>query len=303
METQVVKTAQRVMRSAGAVDHNDPEPLHPEESPSPWISTSGTIAHPESPMGAGGPGFFRNRGPVGGPGDRTVTHLHPATLTGRGHLLKMDEKERLETSKAVPAKKNKAPVTKTKEKKIKKTIKKKIGKKTVSTKIDVTISILADVDKDAEIPEGTAHTEMNPGEVAPEFPNITTDLGSKKVTGEDGTVTFKGTITIRTHYRDKADANKKSAYGRGTTKEDIESGDVTVGFHEKCHRDDWWTYLTTKDFPAFTGHVGMTETEYTKAQDQLDSDWEAYIEAGNQNTYDLTDDVGDPTEAEHSRKI
>lgn len=281
----------------GDEDPHDIAPLLPEETPSPWVSTSGVIAHPEAPTGAGGPGFFRTMGTIDSQGNRSITLDHPSTLAGRQHLLKDEEYHRLALNQAVPLKRNKAPATETKTLKVKKTINKVVNQKVVSTVVDVTISILADQLDDASITKGKATTGPDPSQVELKFPIASTDNATGKISSETGKTTYQGTITIRTNYRPGANKNKKSAYGRGTTKNDVSNGDVTMGFHEKCHRSDFFEWYTKKDFPAFEGHVGMSIKDYQDAQQAVVDAWGAFQKTASQNTYDLTDDVGNPTEA------
>jgi hypothetical protein len=281
----------------GDEDPNDIAPLLPEETPSPWVSTSGVIAHPEAPTGAGGPGFFRTAGQIDSHGNRSITLLHPSTLAGRQHLLKEEEHHRLALNQAIPLQRNKAPTTKIKSLKINKTINKTVNQKVVSTVVDVTVSILADQLDDTSITKGKATTGPDASQIALKFPTASTDNATGKIISETGKATYQGTITIRTNYRPGANKNKKSAYGRGTTKSDVTNGDVTMGFHEKCHRDDLFDWYTKKEFPAFGGHVGMSIKDYQEAQQALEDAWDDFQKAASQNTYDLTDDVGNPTEA------
>jgi len=78
------------------------------------------------------------------------------------------------------------------------------------------------------------------------------------------------TVNIRTHYAPGVSASDRSAYGRGTTSEDVAGGRVTprstsLGFHEGAHGLAFLEYIAAHPAPAFTGAVGMTETEFKAA--------------------------------------
>jgi hypothetical protein len=87
----------------------------------------------------------------------------------------------------------------------------------------------------------------------------------KKITQVDGPAQIKGTVKIKTVYGPRSSAKDLSAYGRGTTPDDEKAGDVTLGFQESCHRNDYIEYLKTKPLPKFTGKVGMSPTQYDQA--------------------------------------
>lgn len=74
---------------------------------------------------------------------------------------------------------------------------------------------------------------------------------------------WKMTIAIQTVYVDPKDASRVSCYGRGTTDADVRNRNVTLGFHESCHRADFVTYLTTHPLPALPKlQVGMPWDEF-----------------------------------------
>jgi hypothetical protein len=78
--------------------------------------------------------------------------------------------------------------------------------------------------------------------------------------------TFKGTIQIRTRYASDANAKTLSCYGRGTTGTDVKNRDITLGFHESCHRADYEAYAKANalpDPPAMS--VGMKAADYDAA--------------------------------------
>ena len=52
--------------------------------PNPWISSSGEIAHPDSPRGGGGPGFFASTGPLRAEGGWSAVLPDPGVTTWAG---------------------------------------------------------------------------------------------------------------------------------------------------------------------------------------------------------------------------
>lgn len=63
---------------------------------------------------------------------------------------------------------------------------------------------------------------------------------------------WKGTITIQTTFPANLKPTDTSAYGRGTG-DDLKTGNVTLGFHESCHRNDYMAYISKSDELATTG--------------------------------------------------
>lgn len=116
--------------------------------------------------------------------------------------------------------------------------------------------------------------------------------GLKIIKKLNGPLEIKGTIKIQTSYGPKANPAHRSAYGRGTTPEDEESGNTSLGFHESCHRSDYLSYLKSQAFPTFGGKVGMTERQYKQAANSFVKSMEKYFEEMNKNSDRRTDEVG-----------
>ena len=72
-------------------------------------------------------------------------------------------------------------------------------------------------------------------------------------------------MTIQTTYGPGVSASSPSAYGRGTTAEDVSASDTSLGFHEGRHGLDYLAFLAANPFPVFTGTVGMAEADFTDA--------------------------------------
>jgi hypothetical protein len=84
------------------------------------------------------------------------------------------------------------------------------------------------------------------------------------------------TFVIRTFYKSDARPDLVSGYGRGTTPQDLASGDTSLGFHESCHREDYVEYLRTHPLPPFTGQVGMSDKEWDRAKQEYARQFDQY---------------------------
>jgi hypothetical protein len=98
---------------------------------------------------------------------------------------------------------------------------------------------------------------------------ITKQMGGKTVIDS-----FTGpgalSVQIQSFFGSGATAASPSGYGRGTTPEDIAGGRITprstsLGFHEGSHGLDFVEFLQNNPPPAFTGSVGMTESDFKAA--------------------------------------
>ena len=209
----------------------------PEKDKDPlWTATnqSGAV-HPESPSGGGGPGAFRGCQPL-------TTHTvsasdpfpdHPSSPRPLGHG------EPLATTGAKP---KPAPVVTADQSPV------EILKENQNfVTIDLKYQIMKDV-VDGSI-SSPGQTTLNDNWPDPVFEAPTP--------GKPGTMKWVGTIEIRTKYKfneieHPQDPTKKvatpdgfSCYGRGTTTQDRAKGDITLGFHESCHRADYASSLTS----------------------------------------------------------
>jgi Domain of unknown function (DUF4157) len=112
------------------------------------------------------------------------------------------------------------------------------------------------------------------------------------VAGKTTIATFNAappTIEIQTFYRRGINAAQRtSAYGRGTTPQDIAGGKVTatvsdpatladnpssttVGFHEGSHGLAYLEFIAAHPAPQFTGQVGMTIAQFNDAVRRWDN--------------------------------
>ena len=240
--------------------------------------------HPDSPAGGGGPGYFKDsttidayntsRGSIAstlGPAKRfwvAQSRVIPASAGAKASKPKSPPK-------TAPFKK---PVTKEKNSKV---------------DINIEVEILSDT-TGSSIAAKSAKTSFD-------FKNLTWKLPpytSKRVGGKEvfvaftGAFEFKGIITIQTKYGNMAKDTDLSLYGRGTTKKDKRDGNVTLGFHEHCHRKDYLNYLKNNPFPVFIIKVNATNKDYNKIEDKLKADLKKYRNDMEKYSKKLTDEVG-----------
>ncbi len=101
------------------------------------------------------------------------------------------------------------------------------------------------------------------------------------------------TVTIQTIYGPRAAATDPSAYGRGTTEEDKQVGNTSLGFHEGRHGLDYLAYLKKEPLPAFAGAVGMSVKEFKQAIRAYRAAVAAYTKKMNEQSAAATDCVGE----------
>jgi hypothetical protein len=142
----------------------------------------------------------------------------------------------------------------------------------------------------------SAKTSFNPG-AGWSAPGYSTDA-AQKIVGFTGKFTWHATITLQTVYAAPGDASKVSCYGRGTTDEDVRDGNVTLGFHESCHRSDFTSFLTGNPLPDPPAlKLAMSEKEYKKQIKVFDEKLKAFFRTMNDQSEAGTDEVGHPKSA------
>jgi hypothetical protein len=99
-------------------------------------------------------------------------------------------------------------------------------------------------------------------------------------------------VTIQTTYRTGVSPDDQSAYGKGTTKEDVKAGNKSLKYHEGSHGSDYINYLKNNPLPTFKGKKGMTEAQFKKAQEDYSKAIENYREAMGAYSKAHTDCVG-----------
>jgi hypothetical protein len=124
------------------------------------------------------------------------------------------------------------------------------------------------------------------------FPGAAFD-GHGKITHFNGKFTWKGTIRIQTIFGPGSHPNDVSCYGRGTTDADVRMRDITLGFHESCHRGDYEAYLKANHLPDLPElSVGMSVKDYKAAESKFTKAFDAYSKAMSDQSVQQTDEVG-----------
>jgi len=155
--------------------------------------------------------------------------------------------------------------------------------------VDVKIDAAVADDGTALTGEKHTHTHFSwPSFVAPGYAEEKGQIKSF-----NGKLTWKGTITIQTRYMAGEKATDVSCYGRGTTEADIKARDITLGFHEHCHQDDYVSYLNNKILPNPPSiMIGMEVADYLAAVKQYQQDLIDFKAAMADDTIQRTDQVG-----------
>jgi len=99
-------------------------------------------------------------------------------------------------------------------------------------------------------------------------------------------------VTIQTTYKKGADPSVPSAYGRGTTPEDIAAGNTSLRFHEGSHGQFNLDWLQTHPLPTFTGAVGMSVSDFKDATKQYTEAVKNYFDTMQQANVEAVDMVG-----------
>lgn len=236
-----------------------------------WVGWSQLIAHPDSPRGGGGLGRFVPLGPQITKPDGDLPSPWQHDPVGA---------EPLDASAAAPTPPNPPPLTNPRSL----GVIKEVQNEFVDYKIDAEIV----ADGSGGVTSG-ADTSFNT------VPSTSPDYDSKdgKIIKFNGKVTFKGTIQIQTKYAADSNANSLSCYGRGTTPTDVKNRDITLGFHESCHRADYEAFLKAHalpDPPAMS--IGMKAADYDKAAAAFSAAVNKYFADMKADSIKNTDEVG-----------
>lgn len=261
-----IPTARRSLAGEGVTPEYVPGS---QPAADPWLGWSDRVAHPASPAGGGGPGFFRPAGATGSDGGFGAALADPQSPAARlvDPIELQDKAVALADPPALPAPEVKKDETKT------------VGGIIVVIKKDENNATgVTDADTDLNLKTGVPGRDVNEKDI------VTKINGTSAITG-----------TISTKYGKGSAPNDLSAYGRGTTKADKAAGNVTLGFHESCHRQDFLTYLANNPMPTFTGKVGMSATDFDAAGVKYLAAVDAYHSALLAKSEADTDEVGNPT--------
>lgn len=235
-----------------------------------WVGWTQLVAHPSAPRGGGGPGNFAPSLPLTADADSDLPSPWQPAPVGA---------EPLDTPAPAPKPANAPPVTSPGSLGVLKEVKNDL----VDYKIEG--EILADGSG------GTTGADTSFSKVASSSPGYDSD--GVKITKFKGKFTFKGTIQIQTKYAADSTANTLSCYGRGTTDSDVKNRDITLGFHESCHRADYEAYLKANalpDPPAMS--VGMKAADYDAAAAAFSAALNKYYADMKADSIKKTDQVG-----------
>jgi hypothetical protein len=236
-----------------------------------WLNAHGDVVHPDAPSGGGGTGYFRTAGAT-------------RTNGGSDELAHPDSPEapRLDTGVLDQARQlNAGAVTRQPAPEV----------KTPQVQVIKGMTVTIKPDEKGVASAGSALTDVTNRDGGAQYThdNATLKVISWKV------VPYK--VDIVTQYG-TGKPNDDAAYGRGTLQSDIDAGNVTLGFHESCHRNDMLAYLKDHDLPAFVGKTGISTTEgdamikaYTDAVD-------GYFQAARDHSVTVTDEVGKKTKSQ-----
>ena len=236
-----------------------------------WVGWNQFVAHPKSPLGSGGPGSFSPRIPLtASEGSDLPSPWRPGP-TGA---------EPLDTSTGAPKPANAPPVTSPKSLGVVKEVQNDFADYKIEGEI------LADG-------FGGVTTGANTGfsRVASTSPSYESKGGV--ISKFNGKFTFKGTIQIQTKYAADSNVNSLSCYGRGTTGTDVTNRDITLGFHESCHRADYQAYLKANALPdPPTMSIGMKAADYDTAVAAFGTALNKYFADMEADSVKTTDEVG-----------
>jgi hypothetical protein len=151
-----------------------------------------------------------------------------------------------------------------------------VKRSTPEVDFDIEVRVLADRHNIGNIGARSAQTRARPVGDVKEFKGMELQTQDGKVVGLTRKLVIEGSYRIRTRYGRKAKATDVSGYGRGTTAQDKTSGNLTLGFHEWCHQQEYLNFFLNNPFPVFTGKIGMSVEDFLKAVDQFNNDFDSY---------------------------
>jgi hypothetical protein len=107
-------------------------------------------------------------------------------------------------------------------------------------------------------------------------------------------ITLTFTLYIKTFFGRSAAASDRSAYGRGTTADDIAAGNTSLGFHEGNHGQDYQHYISQNPLPQITLAVPASMRDYNAAIRLFNREMQTYSTAMSDHSHTNTDMVGTP---------
>ena len=237
-----------------------------------WSGWAQLVAHPSAPLGSGGPGNFSPPIPMNADdGSDLPSPWRPGPLG-------LDDPVAIPTDTPTPA--NAPPATNPQSLGVVKQVQNDF------TDYKIEAEIVADG-------SGGVTTGANPSVTRIASTSPSYDAVDGKITKFSGKFTFKGTITIQTNYAADSNTSTLSCYGRGTTGTDVKNRDITLGFHESCHRADYQAYLNANalpDPPAMS--IGMKASDYDAAAAAFSAAISKYYKDMEADSIKKTDEVG-----------
>ena len=243
----------------------------PKAVPGQWINDSGRVAHPDSPQGRGGPGSFRSAGVFGA---SYADDLLPSAEAPNGHgvdpsLIALAEgEEEKKVAKQPPPK-------------VSADAKEEVVHKVITLKLKADKSGVSGITGAAtdfdSVASGKISSQRNDKGVVTSFTNGVTWV-----------------VTLGTSYG-TGKPEEDAAYGRGTTVDDVKAGNVTLGFHEACHRDTLLAYFRNTAPPAFDGAVNDSGTDFDTKVNTFMTAVDDYFTAARTQNVASVDEVGNPT--------
>lgn len=291
-------------------------PQKPHNATSPWVNSEGFPAHPQSPVGGGGPGFFTVGSGVLGLDDHAAGSIpHPLSPLGRQHALQQDDVNALHASGVPldsgvkvtggPSPPNAPPVTQARS---------EVGAKrtTATDEVEVTIKILADQLNSSVTSRDSAGLQVGWTGSEPASPEIAIDAGGKALhyLGADGKkdpagkMRYKRTVTLQIHYGADVKPTDYSAYGRGTTDADKAANNTSIGFHESCHLEAAIAYFkdVNKLPKAFSGRFGQSGKAFVEAQQAWLESFDTYVSSEKAASEQSVDEVGQTKLSDYVKK-
>lgn len=139
---------------------------------------------------------------------------------------------------------------------------------------DVTVSPDTRVRRQTD--SGVTHRSIGWGGIRARFRGTRGNLVATSINGPP-----TPTLTLFTSYRRRVDTTATSAYGRGTTAEDVAGARVTtesdsLAFHESRHSQATLDFIRANRPPSFTGQVGDAMADVNSAITQWQSDARDY---------------------------
>jgi hypothetical protein len=101
-------------------------------------------------------------------------------------------------------------------------------------------------------------------------------------------------VSIQTKWAPGDSPSDSSAYGRGTTQDDINAGNTSLGFHESCHGADFLQYITSNAPSTYGVNIGDAADDANQATRDYSDAISAWSQAIRDYSTAQTDQVGTP---------